>query len=492
MQDLVQVVSYSVLAIINLIMIVKLFKQRKTLRVWGYLWFTFVGIFFWQINQIVYYSTRSFSLASKLFDMDLFWLSFSMCCMMLYIFKFFDIGFVDSPAFQVIAFMIPATNFFLALTQEFHPFFRSELTILSVFPLHSSFNVRGPWFWVHTFYCYSLVAVTLVICLFQMRKHAKFYRLPTAYMLLSLALAVAGNVVFLLFPGIIFDMSLISASISAFFLYLSATGDNGLESLLQARHDVFDELDEALILMDLDNQILETNRAADSWIDQITTDGQLPEFVMDYFTLARENSSASLTLGGRTFSIHPLPISQSDSGSKVFGYYYTVLDVTENRKIRKQLDMDAGMDALTGLFNRRRLEQIKNDSTFFQPTLGILLGDLNNLKMVNDTLGHQQGDLLIRLASNTLQEICPPRGHVFRIGGDEFLMLLPGATQQELEALMEDIDDTFAATELGGFAPSIAMGCSLWTSFDIDFEACMKEADRKMYRDKARKKSVET
>ena len=492
MGDFIQVISYSVLAVINFILIVKLFKQRKTLRVWGYLWFTFVGIFFWQLNQIVYYSTKNFSTAALLFDMDLFWLAFSMCCLMLYIFKFFDIGFVDSPAFQVILFMIPATNFFLALTQNFHSFFRSELTILSVFPYHVSYNVRGPWFWVHTLYCYGLVVFTLAVCLIQMRKHARFYRLPTAYMLLSLVLAVAGNVIFLLLPSVIFDTALISASISAFFLFLSATSDNGLDSLLQARHDVFDELDEALILMDLDNQILETNRAADNWIDQITSDAQLPEFIMDYFTMARENSFANLTLGGRTFSIHPLPISQSESGSKIFGYYYTVLDVTENRKIRKQLDMDAGMDALTGLFNRRRLEQVKSDPTFFQPTLGILLADLNNLKMVNDTFGHQQGDLFIRLASSTLQEICPPRSHVFRIGGDEFLMILPGATQHELEALMEDIDETFAATKLGSISPSIAMGCSLWTSLDIDFEACMKEADRKMYRDKARKKSVET
>lgn len=89
-------------------------------------------------------------------------------------------------------------------------------------------------------------------------------------------------------------------------------------------------------------------------------------------------------------------------------------------------------DLLSGLKNRnafmRQLDQ------YAAACLTVLICDIDGLKLVNDQLGHTAGDRLIRGAANILQCICPSDAQIFRIGGDEFLALLPADYSLELEA----------------------------------------------------------
>lgn len=95
----------------------------------------------------------------------------------------------------------------------------------------------------------------------------------------------------------------------------------------------------------------------------------------------------------------------------------------------KKLQINAATDALTGLYNRRLFDEYcdkeLNRATRYGQHLAIVIFDLHKLKEVNDVHGHLQGDHVLRLAANTLRTTLRASDFAFRIGGDEFALLLP-------------------------------------------------------------------
>lgn len=89
------------------------------------------------------------------------------------------------------------------------------------------------------------------------------------------------------------------------------------------------------------------------------------------------------------------------------------------------------------------------------------MGDVNGLKLVNDTLGHLEGDKLLKNISNILKHICDLQGYVFRWGGDEFIILLPNSGQSKCEAVIRDIRRKCEETESDFIQLSIALGESV-------------------------------
>lgn len=112
--------------------------------------------------------------------------------------------------------------------------------------------------------------------------------------------------------------------------------------------------------------------------------------------------------------------------------------------------------------------------------------DLNGLKAVNDAHGHAEGDRLIREAADALRYAGGKKGRLYRIGGDEFLLLLPytGPNQQgELEGRIAGAVSARAGAS--GVALSLAVGvASLPDGGAVDWPILFREAERRMYRDK--------
>lgn len=162
----------------------------------------------------------------------------------------------------------------------------------------------------------------------------------------------------------------------------------------------------------------------------------------------------------------------------------------DRKKLEERLTYLSMHDPLTGLYNRAyftaELERLADP--LFAP-VGMLVGDLDGLKLINDTWGHQSGDSLLKAAAGILTANSPPNAIVTRIGGDEFVILLPNATLPALEMLARRITksvDTYnTITPLTeGIVLSISLGFALATACPANLQDVFKTADNNMYREK--------
>jgi diguanylate cyclase (GGDEF)-like protein len=167
-------------------------------------------------------------------------------------------------------------------------------------------------------------------------------------------------------------------------------------------------------------------------------------------------------------------------------------DVTERRRQEKQLRYLAIHDELTAVPNRRVLEQtlsqaVRNCSRGRASAL--LLIDLDNFKLVNDTAGHQAGDrVLVRLAE-LVRESLRPQDVLARFGGDEFAAVLHDVSEQEAEHVAERILRHVAESRFASdgepFRLTLSIGLCPITG-DLDEQALVSEADAALYEAKRR------
>ncbi|HEY3363835.1 MAG TPA: EAL domain-containing protein [Symbiobacteriaceae bacterium] len=147
-------------------------------------------------------------------------------------------------------------------------------------------------------------------------------------------------------------------------------------------------------------------------------------------TLEGEATTFDTTImhkSGRPVELNIMTVPIVENGA-VVGVYGIAKDITGRKEAEEQLARLAFLDTLTGLPNRSlfmtRLEQAMSRTVRDQPSLGILFLDLDDFKVVNDSLGHRAGDTLLIEAAHRLQSCVAPQDTVARLGGDEFVVLV--------------------------------------------------------------------
>jgi len=170
----------------------------------------------------------------------------------------------------------------------------------------------------------------------------------------------------------------------------------------------------------------------------------------------------------------------------------SLTDITEKKANEARIIQLAYHDTLTGLPNRllfqERLRKAMEDREQHGGQLAVFMIDLDRFKIVNDTLGHQVGDNLLRQVSDTLRECIGDGDTIARLGGDEFIVLLPFIEGEEEAALVADrmlrkLSEPFFLEEMEFFL-SASIGVSLYPAHGVDSETLIKFADMAMYQTK--------
>ncbi|MGO5294397.1 sensor domain-containing diguanylate cyclase [Collinsella sp. LCP21S3_A3] len=139
------------------------------------------------------------------------------------------------------------------------------------------------------------------------------------------------------------------------------------------------------------------------------------------------------------------------------------------------LEHSALYDQLTDCKNRKALDWAYTEKLEKYFPLAVVMCDLNGLKEINDQKGHDAGDKAIVQTAQTLKSVFGKR-HVYRLGGDEFIAVLPNITHPAFQKLLET-----AKSQLGATA---SLGTTISGTKDTDFESLLKAADAQMYENK--------
>jgi len=160
-------------------------------------------------------------------------------------------------------------------------------------------------------------------------------------------------------------------------------------------------------------------------------------------------------------------------------------DITHQKKIEEQILYLSYHDQLTGLANRRFYEdELKRLDTKGNLPLTLVMGDVNGLKLINDSFGHTKGDQLLKKAAEILKDACRPDDFIARLGGDEFLILLPKTDTLEAERIIRHIRELSSSEKVCGLEISISFGCATKSSEEEDIREKFIYAEDLMYRNK--------
>lgn len=167
---------------------------------------------------------------------------------------------------------------------------------------------------------------------------------------------------------------------------------------------------------------------------------------------------------------------------------YSIYDVTDKKNYQRRIEQQAYTDFLTGLYNRMRAERdlaTNIDEAKAQGKQGALMYlDLDDFKHINDGLGHQYGDVLLKEISNSLQRIEGITNTCYRMGGDEFVIIVPPKSFERFEKIIEEIKNIFSKPwylKSADYYCTMSMGIVEFPKYGESVEDLIKKADIAMY-----------
>lgn len=176
---------------------------------------------------------------------------------------------------------------------------------------------------------------------------------------------------------------------------------------------------------------------------------------------------------------------------ELVGAVVTFTDNTLKKIHEQQIEYYSSHDSLTGLLNRSYFETMLNriDNKNNLP-ISVIMGDLNGLKLTNDVFGHGAGDELLVKTAEVLKKVCRSSDLIARIGGDEFVVLLPKTQQKDALMIIARMKECLSEEKVSAIRCSMSLGCDAKTAVTQSIDMTMKNAESEMYREKAKSRGT--
>ena len=201
------------------------------------------------------------------------------------------------------------------------------------------------------------------------------------------------------------------------------------------------------------------------------------------------NYVIEVCLDGETEYLEIFKNPVRDKDGHIIGIVGLINIVTDRINLQKKLEAYAQTDIMTGLYNRRFLEYwITNEIKAHLFPISVISADCDGLKIANDTYGHYVGDEIIRMSALIFKSQMPDYAVMFRMGGDEFLIILPKTNEEQTQNYVETLKLAAQKINIKGLPLSISYGIYTMNDTDEDVMNAVKIADKNMYGEKERKK----
>ncbi len=160
-------------------------------------------------------------------------------------------------------------------------------------------------------------------------------------------------------------------------------------------------------------------------------------------------------------------------------------DVSERRLLQEKLEYLSYHDQLTKLYNRWFFtEESKRLDVKRNLPITVVMGDVNGLKLINDSFGHEYGDELLVKAADAIMKGCREDDIVARLGGDEFALLLPKTDEFQAETVVKRINKLAKNEKLGSIDVSVSFGWETKYDVNVEMSTIFKMAEDRMYKKK--------
>ena len=182
-----------------------------------------------------------------------------------------------------------------------------------------------------------------------------------------------------------------------------------------------------------------------------------------------------------------------DEKGNVTGIIAIINNVTDEEILRQELREKSITDQLTGLYNRMYFEEVSQQKAkVFKYPVTVISCDCDDLKIINDKFGHAAGDKYICLARDVLKDVLPKNSYLMRMGGDEFLAIVPNTSDEEGMKLVNKIKNVSKDYKTDDFCLKISVGHFTAKDQSISVEMAVLSSDKAMYKDKQSHKKSET
>lgn len=167
---------------------------------------------------------------------------------------------------------------------------------------------------------------------------------------------------------------------------------------------------------------------------------------------------------------------------EVRGGFAIYTDIRARKQAEQTLRYLSEHDQLTGLCNRRRFElDVQQLDTVDNLPLTIIMVDADGLKLVNDAFGHQAGDELLKHIATCLTTTFSEGGTISRIGGDEFVLLMPGVDEMRAADMLKKAEAVCESIYISGVPISVSFGMATKTLASESMQTILKQAEDRMY-----------
>lgn len=397
---------------------------------------------------------------------------------------------------------VPGITVVLALTNAWHGLIWREWEFVDVDGYTGMVTTHGLWFYVHAFYSYSLILIATAILAFALLQYKQHYQTVLAAVFAPI-IAVIANAFYLSpanpYPWL--DLTTLGFVAGVMLLDLGILRRGLLQTAPIARERVVEQLKDPVLVLAQDGTILDANQSAlAAWEDQdplLNSNASRFIYSLPIRQLLDPKANSEATIKGRAYEIAATPLDATNDETDVAIVFR---DVTERRakerelhNMKTRLEHMAHTDALTKLHNRRffmeRLGEEFERVRRHGGSVSVLVLDLDHFKQVNDTYGHDQGDLVLIGVADVINKIKRVTDIGCRLGGEEFALLLPetdktGALNlaQRLRSAIERY--TYANHTDQNLSITASIGVATVTPETQAPENVLRVADRALYRAK--------
>jgi diguanylate cyclase (GGDEF)-like protein/PAS domain S-box-containing protein len=395
--------------------------------------------------------------------------------------------------------IIPVTTLFISVTNDYHHLLYANIALVQYDGFLLGNITKGPWYYFYSLYAYIILAIGIVLFYKIWRRSMQKMKTQAFLMFFGTIWPIIINIFYL------FGFSPYGLDLTPFGLfilvicYAIALFKLGFLELQEIVKGItFSEIGDGIIVVDHKNRLLDFNTAGQKvfgWLCVHHIGEHLSEFEWGEEIIAHTESPFVIEIEENnrknTYEFRITPLKEK---GHTLGIVYFFQDISEQQAIIEKLNYLASYDALTQVYNRRKLmEEAEKESVRakrYYDCISVLMIDIDFFKKVNDQYGHLAGDEVIRHVADACKSRIRNIDIIGRYGGEEFVIILANADQHNALKVAESIRVTIETLKiiyehhLINVTVSIGVSTLVGIEGDIDIVKVIDRADCAMYRSK--------